>query len=108
MLKTESMSLNAPAIANRILTFHNNSTLPPYIIIENLGVNTVSMEYQESQDGGSTWTTIVGTSQNFGPGTANGQIVVSSKPLIALQASGNVAVLVHLGRQYNGFTQPLI
>jgi len=105
MLKVESLDILAPAIADRILQVFNMATIPPYIVVENRSDSlTASIEYQESNDG-STWTTIVGTSQFISPQQANGQIVVSTKAYIALFASGNAPLNVHVARQYNVVSQ---
>ena len=107
MLKTESMDLAAPAIADRILTFFRNSTIPPYAVVENLSDSlSCAIEWQESNDN-STWTAVVGSSQTINPKQANGQIVNSNNVYLALFASGNVPLNVHVVRQHNALAQPI-
>lgn len=107
MLKIEPMSLQAPAIGENILQVNNNSTIPLYAVVENLSeTNSCGVEWKESDDA-TTWTTIVGSSQTINPEQAGGQIVNSSRRLVALFAQGNVPLLVHVVRQYNGLVQPI-
>lgn len=92
----------APAIAARVVEFQNNGDLPPYVTVENLdGVASAAIVYQESDDG-VNWSDIAGTTATVNPGQSNGQIVVTTRRLIALHAGGNVNVSVSVTRQING------
>ena len=92
----------APAIATRVVEMFNTLDLPPYCVIENTdAVASAAIKYQESDDG-QNWTDIAGTPATVNPGQANGQIVVTSRRLVALHAGGNVKLLVSVTRQING------
>jgi hypothetical protein len=106
MNRQDTLDLTAPAVAERILKIANDSSTELMVLVENRGVNSASIEYQESDDG-STWSTIVGTSVFVDPNAANRQLVVSSRKHVALYANGNVLLLVHVGRQYNNPVQPI-
>ena len=102
MLSTKSAVYLAPSQAARIFEMLNSIDLPPYIVVENIdAVASAPLHYQESDDG-STWATIAGTPATVNPGQSNGQIVVTSRRLIALFAGGNVKLLVSPVRQVNG------
>lgn len=102
MLSTKSAVYLAPSSAKRVVQMFNSLDLPPYITIENLdGVASAPIKYQESDDG-STWADVAGTPANVNPGQSNGQIVVTSRRLLALFAGGNVNLLVSVTRQVNG------
>jgi|CXWL01.1.fsa_nt_gi hypothetical protein len=102
MQSTKSAYYTAPAIAARIVEFKNNGSLPPYVVVENLGTTaSASVIYQESDDG-STWTDIASTTTTVNPGTSNGQKITSTKAHLALKAGGNVPLLVSVHRTVNG------
>lgn len=102
MLKSQSMSRLAPGVGDRIIIMQNDSSIAPYAVVENKDTGlSAAIEYQESDDG-TTWSTIVGTSQSISPGQSNGQIVTSSRRQIALFAQGNVLLDIHVVRNYNG------
>ena len=102
MLKTEGQNLLAPGVGERILFFHNDSSIAPHVFVENKDdTNSAAISYEESDDGAS-WATIVGTSKSIPPGQSDGQIVVATKRRIALFAQGNVRLDVHVARLYNG------
>ncbi len=107
MFKVESIPLQAPAITDVILQLYNVSTIPPYLVVENLSATlSVGIIWKESDDG-TTWTDVVGSSQSINPLQASGQIVVSNKRLLALFAQGNVPLLVSVVRQNNAIIQPI-
>ena len=102
MISTHSQSLDAPGIGDRILQIFNNTSIPPYCVVENKDASlSASIEYMESDDG-TTWATIVGTSKSIPPGQSDGQVVLTNKRLIALFAQGNVLLDVHVVRFNNG------
>lgn len=102
MLNLKLAEYTAPALATRVVTFHNNGDLPPYCVVENLDATaSAAIRYQESDDGAS-WTDVAGTTATVNPGTSNGQIVVSAKRLIALHAGGNVKLAFAGVRQVDG------
>jgi hypothetical protein len=97
---------SAPAIAARVLQFHNNGSQPPVVIVENLspsvGGASAAIRFQES-DNGVDWTDIPDTSATVMPGGESVQTVVnSSRARIALHAGGNVSLLVTVVRTIKG------
>lgn len=108
MLRVEPQSIQAPGIGDRILIVPNNSSIPPYFVVENKdGSLSAAIQYEESDDG-VTWTQIVGTSASIPPGQSDGQIVTSSRRQIALFAQGNVLLDVSAVRQFNGLNSTLV
>lgn len=102
MLSLKSASYLAPAIAGRVVEMQNNGDLSPYIVVENLdGSASAAIVYQESDDG-VNWTDIAGTTATVNPGVSNGQIVQSTRRLIALHAGGNVRLDVSVIRVVDG------
>ncbi len=102
MLGVKTVTYSAPAIAARVAEFTNNGDLAPYCVVENLdGTASAAIRYQESDDG-NTWTDIAGTTRTVNPGKSDGQLVVSTKRLIALHAGGNVRISLGLIRQVDG------
>lgn len=102
MLSRKQAVYVTPAIADRVFRFENDSSTPPVVTVENLdGAVSVSIKYQESDDG-TTWTDIVGTSATINPNSGNVQSVVSTRRLIALNAGNTVRINVEVARQLNG------
>ena len=106
MLKTNSFGIKSDGAGARAVIFRNDSSIPPYVIVENKDLAlAVSIEYQESDDG-VTWTVITGTSAAINAGLSNGQIVQSSRRLLALFSLGAVDLDVHVikNQNFNGET----
>lgn len=102
MLSSKTAVYTAQSVAGRVFQMMNSLDLAPYIVVENTdGLASCPIRYEESDDG-STWTPISGTAANVNPGKSDGQIVVTSRRLIALFAGGNVKIQVSVVRQVNG------
>lgn len=98
----KSGTIDAPAVAARVIEFRNEGNLPAYVVVENLdGSVSATIKYQESD--GSGWTDIPGTNAVINPGQSDGQIISGATQRdIALFAGGNVKLLVHVVRQTDG------
>lgn len=103
MIVTHTNVYDAPAVADRIMIFHN-PTLPPVVIVEHFDgteINSSAIKFQESNDG-SSWSDIAGTNATINPGLSNTQTISSGQARLALHAGGNVKLRVTLIRQVDG------
>lgn len=102
MLSQKTAVYTTPAVADGVVQFANDGDHAPVVTLENLdGAQSVSIKYQESDDG-TTWTDIAGTTVVVNPGTLDVQEIVSTRRLIRLHAGNNVQVLFQVQRAIAG------
>ena len=102
MFDLKSGTIDAPAVADRVVQFRNDGNLPPIVVVENLdAVASAAVKYQEFD--GTSWSDIAGTTVTVDPGESDAQILSGATGRsIALNAGGNVKLLFHVGRQADG------
>lgn len=106
MIHQQTLAVDAPAIAARVLEFYNNGQHEPVVIVENqspaVGGASAAIRYQES-DNGVDWTDIPDTAATVMPGGDSVQTLVSSsRARIALHAGGSVPLTVTVIRTVKG------
>jgi hypothetical protein len=102
MLDSKHGTIDAPAVADRVITFRNEGDLAPVVIVENLdGSASASVKMQESD--GSGWSDIAGTPATINPGQSYAWMLSTATLRdIAIHAGGNLKLLVHVIRQADG------
>ena len=90
MLDVKSGTIDAPAVADRVIEFRNEGSLAPVVIVENLDDSaSASVKLQEPA--------------TINPGESF-QWIVSAATLrdLAIHAGGDLKLLVHVTRQADG------
>lgn len=102
MRSTKNAMYLLPSLSGNVVEFLNDGNEAPVVTIEHIDTGaSAAVSIMESNDG-TTWTTVSGTTASISPGQSRTFVPTSAMRRLAVRGSGNVKVLVTVGKQVNG------